>query len=45
MDDISPAARRMTCAELAEARDEPTGQRAELDARKQWSLWRQVRGR
>jgi hypothetical protein len=45
MDDISPAARRMTCAELAEARGEAARLRAELDARKHWGLWRRVRGR
>lgn len=27
------------------ARDEAAGLRAELDARKQWSLWRRMRGR
>jgi hypothetical protein len=36
MDDISPAARRMTYAELAEVRGEAAGLRAELDARRQW---------
>jgi hypothetical protein len=45
MDDISPAARRMTYAELAKARDEAAGLRAELDARKRWGLWRRVRRR
>ena len=38
---------RTADAQAAEriARDEAAGLRAELDARKQWSLWRRVRGR
>jgi hypothetical protein len=44
MDDISPAARRMTYAELAEARDEAAGLFASnLDARRQWGLRRRLR--
>jgi hypothetical protein len=38
-DDISPAARRITYAKFAEAREETTG----LDARQQWGLWRGAR--
>jgi hypothetical protein len=54
MDDISPAARRMTYAELAEARDEAAGLFAlNLDAQRglrrrlRWALgWRQpLKGR
>jgi hypothetical protein len=43
MDDLSPAARRMTYAEFAEARKEAAGLRAELDARRQWGLRRRLR--
>jgi hypothetical protein len=45
MDDINPAGRRITYEQLAEARDEAAELRAELDARRQWGLWRRLRGR
>jgi hypothetical protein len=46
MDDITPAT-RLDEAATAEriVRDEAAGLRAELDARRQWGLWRRVRGR
>jgi hypothetical protein len=43
MNGISPAVRRMTNAELAEARDEAAGLRSKLDARRQAGLRRGLR--
>ena len=46
-DEISDVRRELSDATAAEriARDEAAGLRAELDARKQWGLWRRLRGR
>jgi hypothetical protein len=45
--EISDVRRELSDATAAEriARDEAAGLRAELDARKQWGLWRRLRGR